>query len=238
MGYVPPKVIQWPMLLKPKKVVWDIISRTKSGGVALNGMEQLVGAPDDQWQGNYDFTMSGSTQIQDVVRAWRYLRSVLIGRVNYIVIPTFDIWELRPSVAESGVITHAGSNSVRFTNGRGYSGLDYIGAVASDAGVGSNFVLCHDHPYVTPEVGTTITIAGYLHSIVNVAVLSGSRCRLEIRPTLRARVRVGDRISYKPVVLGRLAGGQALQINMETVISGTGKLIIDEVINRNGIHYR
>jgi hypothetical protein len=234
MGYVPPKIINWPMQLKPKRVMWDLISRTKSGGVALNGMEQLVGTPDDQWQGSYDFVVSGVHEVQDKLRAWRYLRSVLSGRMNYIKIPTFDIWELVAADASSGVITHAGGT--KFTNDCGYSGVAHIGAVYSNAGAGSRFVLCYDQPYVTPEVGTTITIAGFLHSIMGVAVLTGGRHRLEIRPGLRTGIRAGARVSYKPYVLGRLAGGQALQISMETVLTGSGKITIDEVIARDGIY--
>lgn len=228
--------VRWPPLLRPSKANWVLTARTKSGGVALNGMEQIVGSPDDLWIGTYEFVIGGDNiGLPKKARLWRGLEAVLAGRTRFVVIPTFDVYQLAGGCDGQGSLAH--SDGTFHSDGTGYSGHALMTCVAEDAPVMSSYVISYNHASITPEAGVTITIGGWLHTVRRVIPMGGSRHKLEVRPSVRFGVRRGARIIYKPMVLARLGAGDSFVRSMETVRSGSGKLILEEVIDRRGISF-
>ena len=224
------------MLLRPSKANWTLTARTRSGGVALNGMEQIIGTPDDLWVGTYEFSVTGDdVGLRKKLRLWRGLEALLAGRINTIIIPTFDIFQMAGPCDGGGALSH--SDGTLFADGVGYTGHGLMTAVAEYAPVMSSYIICYNHASITPEAGVTITIGGWLHTVKRVVSMSGGRHKLEVRPAVRFGVKKGARVNYKPTVLARLGSGESFVRSMETVRSGTGKLVLEEVIDRHGISF-
>lgn len=227
------KVIAWPPQLRPKApALWALTSRTKTGGVALNGWEQIVGAPDDTWQGIMEFTIAGAgTEVRDKIRAWKYLESVLAGRHNYVRMPIFENYGLASPCVSRGELTYG--NNETHSSGYGFSGLNWCTCLSRDAVLTGTYVWVHATD-VEPVAGCKLTIGDWLHTVVTVEEIGDER-KLEVRPALRQTAAAGVRVSLVPTVLVRLTGGEALVASMQTLYHGAGKLTVEEVLNRNGL---
>jgi hypothetical protein len=77
----------WPEWLVPRHMSWHIENASRSGGVATNGQEQVIGSMSGRWVVSL---LECPVRTDDEVLGFRALMTSLRGRSGTIVVPAFD----------------------------------------------------------------------------------------------------------------------------------------------------
>lgn len=81
-------MVTWPSLLKPTRPVirFTLQNASRTGGVALNGQEQVISSGAERWRATGAFRLRGVTaalQFEDFV-------TQMLGRSGTVNVPTFS----------------------------------------------------------------------------------------------------------------------------------------------------
>jgi hypothetical protein len=158
--------VAWPAIFSPTHFHLYHIDQDRSGGVSLGGGEQIVASPGARWGAKMTLLIWNTEQLLAI----RAFRSALKGRVNPVLLPSFDRHHLPiPNpVATFQAAFAIGSTTVTatFTSG----GVDEF-------------------------AGTIFATGGHFYEIVDQFTFTGLHY-LTIWPPLRTAVTVGQAMSW------------------------------------------
>jgi hypothetical protein len=197
-------------LFAPNEVHADLERRTISGGVALNGDEDLI-ATDG---GGRVFVEFGDPYLDDVqaAKAWRALDAYLDGGAVPIIVPFCDLRH-QPT---NGPVNTTHSDGTTFSDESEYSQGDAYGEVAANAALRATTL--HLENLVLPEdlLGgewlsidhTTMRWRAYRIMEITAYDADAGTATVKVRPPLREAVTAGAAVDFaNPRCVMRVEGG-------------------------------
>jgi len=205
-------------LRQPRSVLFALQNSSRSGGVALNGMEQTVSSAAERWRAQLEFRIKTTEQILEV-RAWV---AALDGRAGEVLLPVFDGRRANWPEDTWGRTLHP-----RFTRRWQLDGTAYedpeipaasaiIATVAAGTPRGSTAIGIDVTQGEPLRAGQYFSIANRLYIITAITNTVGTIQVCNIRPRTRAVAVTGD-----PVVLDRPVA------TMKLASDDQGELMLD-----------
>ena len=229
------KVFEWPDSLCPLHSGWNIDARTKSGGVATNGYEQIVGPPNDIWRTELEFPINSKRR----VRLWRALQAKLVGRMNAVWIRAYDKYAMT-SMQAFGVDYEAGTpydDDGTFDDGAPFAApLIETPITANAQRHDAEILIDHSLMIAAPDAGIFISVGGWMYVIEGIFETDTvGIARVRVRPSLRDNVTAGDLVNYQPKTLVRFATDGTGQLQLQYNAIGNPVIQVEEVLDRNGV---
>lgn len=231
-----PEVIDWPGNLRiADRTHPQLMSNTRSGGMALNGAEQIVSPASAMWRWQVQIPLRTRADL----RALSVLLDQLQGRYGYLRIRMCDATRLTRGDmgAVDSDVPH--SDGAFFSDGVGYALADgYVNPEAGAAAGASSLSLDLDgFPAVS---GTPFSVDGWLYRIKSIddpADLDnpGTVRTINFSPPLRDAVFTGSEVRWGCDVVWRLATDEEGQATLRAGKLGTATLNLVEPIMREAI---
>lgn len=218
-------MLTWPSILTPRGIMFEPDARSRSGGVSLSGVEQVVTSSGGIWRARY----TGVPVVRRNQRlAWRAINAQLGGRAGVLLVPVFcgDPPTLEGVSGYSGV-TH--SDGTFFGDEAGYS-QSALSATINPAALRATSVTIN---IIEGEVeaGQHFSVSGRLYRVASVESQSGGVASITIWPPLREAVAVEvDAEFARPVCRMRLASDDAMNIEFDMGRFGTGAVDFIEAL--------
>lgn len=232
----------WPASLKRRSELWKLDAMSRSGGVSLSGLEQIVATPAGRWRAQLTVPIRRPEQIRDA----RWLVTALDGRANAVQIGPCDIRQLPWPVDAAGnridparVVPDSRFTADQFGAGLGNMiAAQIVGAPV--AGATSirirRFDIFDDRgvrfrmPF--PLAGHYLGIFGRLYMVIGGAALDDDEAIYQIRPRLRISLPV-DRavVTAAARVPMRLADDSSGDLSLDLARFGTLTLDLVEALD-------
>lgn len=190
---------------------------TRSGGVALNGVEQVLSPLSERWTWQIQVPVWNAVQ----GRALRALLAKLQGRFNFVRIGLCDQFRITPTqIGRDGRaqwprgVPH--SDGAYFSDGAGYALSHVTVNTVGNAAINAGSITVPAEPFdgLMAE-GLHFSIDGFLY-VVTGWELVGDNYVLEFAPRLRAAVPDGSQVKFAAEAVWQLAsdgeGALPLQI--------------------------
>jgi hypothetical protein len=200
-------MIAWPPLLTPRSIEFTFDSRSRSGGVSINGLEQLVASGGGVWRARL---ISIPVVTETKRRVWRAIQAQTQGRAKEVLVPVFCIDQ--PEMI--GGIPH--SDGTFFSDGSGYSQGSISAELTEDAPLrATQITLNVAGSSIDPghyfEIGN-----GRLHTISALVEEDGDEKTFDIWPPLREAATAGSSANFSdPKCRMRLATDDAMKAEFE-----------------------
>lgn len=199
--------LAWPAPLKPSDVLFALQNQSRSGGLALSGVEQVVTSFAARWRASIRVRVRSDAQIL----AARAFVSRLGGRVGTALVPAFDTRRASWPVDAWGRTLHPGFTRDRTLDGTAYEDPSIPDESAIDATVDSATALGALQISINvsqgepPLAGQYFGVGNYLHLITEVVDSTGDVHTVNFVPRLRAAVSGGAAVTFtRPVSEMRL----------------------------------
>lgn len=186
----------WPAVLKPTSGGFRLENTSRSGGIALNGQEQVVVSLAGRWRARFTFPIRNKAQ----VLAARALDVALDGRAGTVLVPTFD-WRRAnwPVDAYGRRLTPKAIRSRRldgtiFEDPEIPTPTAIVARVNGDAVAGATSLAIDVEQGAPLRAGQDFGIAERLYRIVRITAAAGTVQTVNIRPRLRHPVSVNTPI--------------------------------------------
>lgn len=200
-------MIVWPALLTPRSIRFMIDARSRSGGVSLVGVEQIIASSGGVWRA----TLGGIPVVTQAKRlAWRALEAQIQGRANEVLVPVFCLDQ--PVMIDG--ITH--SDDTLFSDASGYSQGAVTAVFASAAALrATEITLTVLGGTVQP--GQYFSVGqGRLYLIGSLVSTAGDDSTFQIWPPLREAVLIGADANFaSPQCRMRLASDDAMSAEFD-----------------------
>lgn len=213
----------WPLgVLKARSIQFDPEPRTRSGGVALSGAEQVVASSAGRWKATL-----GAIAIRnsDQIRVWRALQGSLEGRVGVIAVPLCDCARAPWPVVDGKPVRMRPplphSDDALFSDGTGYWQGVIASAVTVDAKRGATTLFLRIDAGNALQGAEHFSIDDRLYRIkaidsegtIGLGALSYT---VRIWPPLRAAAPAGTALNFdQPVCRMRLASDDAMDLALD-----------------------
>lgn len=213
----------------------QLVSLTRSGGVAINGVEQIISPLSQRWR----WSVTIPIRRKDQARSLRVLLSQLQGRYGYLRMRVCD--QYRISRSEMGATPITSEHGVPHGDGAYFSddeGYHLAGGttqpVEAAAEGATSLILDTDIPLVT---GTFFSINDWLYVIETIddpADLDdpGTQRTIHFAPPLREAVTNEDDVNFDAVCLWQLTADDAGSLPLSAGRRGTVTLNLIEPVGR------
>lgn len=206
-----------------------LMQNTRSGGVAINGDEQVLSPLSGRWEWRVTFPVRNAVQ----VRSLRLFKSRMKGRFNYARLGLCDRYRITMKAA--GLI---GGAAVPFSDGATFDDGSIFAAgslhspvtVAAAAGAVELRVRASDFG-AAMTAGVFFSVNDWLNQIEDLE-LDGADYVLQLASPLREAVAEGDEIDLGGTALWALAADEAGDIDLRLGKLGMGQLTFVEPVGR------
>lgn len=223
--------IEWPRrTLVPQDIAFNLRYKTRSGGMALSGQEQVIASSSTHWEAQ----MSLRLNRPPLVLAYRALINSLDGRLGKVLVPTysgfyaitgqtgphtFDYRYIGVQLGPFGDTSTFGDSSefeqpgVRaLTSGAALKGATIF-----------NITMSADN--ILPLQGSYFSIGEFLYSIISFTLISGRDFTVEVRPPLRLGHPSGALVDLSiPKCRMKLASDDSGSLSLSSLRFGTPTL--------------
>lgn len=231
-----PDIVDFPILPLTDRSDPRLISANRSGGMSINGFEQIVSPLSERWR----WSVSVSITRPHHARGLRMFLTKARGRLNYVRVRVCDLY--RTYRSEMGATPHhvdgqslPHSDDAYFSDGAGYryaTGTTLLTAAAS-AGASSLVI----DPGFVPIPGTLFSINDWLYVITDVddpvdLDNPGTERTIHFRPGLREAAAIEDELNFDAVCLWQLATDEEGQATLSGGRRGVATLNFVEPVWR------
>lgn len=210
-------IYEWPDLLTPKRIKFNISPRSRSGGASISGQEQVVASGAGIWTATLGEIPVVTPQ---QVRMMRALATLLQGKVGMIRVPCYDAlqapWPVVNGVPQTEIPPQPHGDNTFFSDGSGYHQTQIV-VRARAAAAGASQITVDVERAGAIQDGNRFSIGNRLYGItfVSPGPDAGSLV-LQVFPPLRDAVATGDVCNFdRPVCLMRLATDSELDIDLD-----------------------
>lgn len=210
-----------------------LMSMTRSGGMSINGFEQIVSPLSSRWEWSISIPIFNSIHM----RAYRAFLAQMQGRFNYARIRVCD--QYRMSRREQGAVpggadfsvTH--SDDTTFSDGTGYDAAQGSRRIPNSLPAGARSLKFNPGFDLVP--GTFFSLNGWLYQWTKVdeydVDMSPNRT-WHFMPPLREAAAALDEINFDAISLWRLASDDQGGVNLRIGRFGTATLRFVEPVGR------
>lgn len=223
-------VIDFPPNLKiTDRADPQMIPNTRSGGVAMDGGEQLLSSLSERWE----WRIAVPILTEDAARSIRVVKSALKGKFNYLRVRMCDQYRItRKDVGsyDSGVVTF--SDGVPFSDESTFALSSPTSPVMVAAEESSMTLEIHASEfggYMT--AGVFFSVNDWLYQIDNWE-LDGDNYVLTISPPLREAVAAGDEADFNAVAIWGLTADDVARLELLGGRFGTVDITLVEPVGR------
>ena len=183
----------------------------RSGGMAMNGEEQVIGTGASRWLWRAVLPIRNAA----AARALRWVKGQLEGRVNYLRATVCDQFRLtRREVGWLGNGELPWDNDQPFDSGENWAGLQPISTLTSAASEGAtSIIIDSDVINDVMALGVFFSFDDWLYQVDDYSI-SGSNMTLTIKPPLKSDGAVGDFVHFQPRSLWVLGSDDEAQLNL------------------------
>ena len=207
----------------------------RSGGVALNGAEQILSPLSSRWR----YVISVPANNKARVRALRTVKSKLKGRLNLLRLRVCD--QYRINFRDIGLVpTPTGtphSDETLFDDDVGYSIGMPPAPVVADGAAGTTVVVIDAAIYAAAmTAGVFFSINDRLYQVDDWELNDAeTEITMQISPPLREAIVVGDEVNFDATCLWQLAADEEGSLNLQIGRFGTVTMSLVEPIGRIGV---
>lgn len=227
-----PDIIEWPgNLAISDRTDPQLVFNTRSGGVAMDGSEQILSALSSAWKWRIVVPVVRGDQAMAI----RVVKSKLKGRFNYLRINVCDQYRIsRKNIGAwnpDGDVPHF--DGARFSDSTGYSLAQPRSNVTSDAGAGSETLIIDSAPlgdYMT--AGVFFSLSDWLYQIDG-WTYDGSHYALSISPPLRQNAVAGQEVDFNSRSIWRVDSDDYAPLDLQGGRFGAVELNLVEPVNRD-----
>lgn len=205
--------IAWPSLSLPQLPPRFVLQNpTRSGGAALNGMEQTIASGAERWRALGTFKVFGKAAMLE----FEAFLTAMLGRAGEVEVPTFcgrlANWPLETHLGQAtGRVLHPGITRNKALDGTAYedpeipAASEIIAQTAAAAALGATTITIHISQGSPLNAGQLFGIGDRLYRSISVTP-SASNVIVTFRPKLRAAVAGATSIKLtRPVCLMKFA---------------------------------
>ena len=204
----------WPLdTLPPRKLQFNLASRSLSGPPAVSGAVQAVSSDAGIWQATYDAIPVHGPQR---VKLWRGLSQLLEGRLRSILVPVSNRYQPIPEAYRPLIAPAPHSDHTFLGDGTGYVSQIIEASLASSVALravsASINIQYSDHL----EPGQDFSIGERLYRIRTVTYTSDATATITFRPPLREPAVAGTRLEFDhPICRMRLATDREMDLDLD-----------------------
>jgi len=199
--------------LPPRHIAVDLMPRTVSGGLALNGSAQVISSDAGVWLASFSEIPVNTQQGQNRITLWRAISGMAEGRLNPILIGAWDSGAPEIPASLASPITH--SDGATFSDGAGYA-QSIFPAFTSDAYPVRATRIRIDKAQFTVQPGYRFSIGERLYQVKAIVAQTSSFARFDITPPLREAVPANASVEFaKPVLRVRLATDGEMKLPLD-----------------------
>lgn len=207
--------IVWPYhILAPRTVTPEPAYATMGGGRSLTAVEQVVASDAGYWAISYDGVPIASGLHK---KAWRAISARAEGRLNPILVPTYDTdtnpWPLvngAPFTAYPDGVPH--SDDTLFSDDTGYAQPVIVATVDADVALGANSMVIDLVQGSALEPGQHYSVGVRLFRIKRITAVAGSLYTVTVWPPTREAITAGAIAEFdRPICKCRLATDGEMQ---------------------------
>lgn len=196
------RILEFPTwLLVPNAEEWQIDYRTKSGGMTLNGREQISGSPTFRWKAKLNFEFNDDLRI----RTWKAIIAKAQGRLAAIQTRPLDIVDPKKYISSNAQILYqnASGGFVPHSNGVGFAAANptiSVGVYPKN----TNSITLNLSVYNNAlQVANFFGIDGKMYIVTSIYYV-GSVATMEFEPPLQSATTASSKFTLKPTVHMRL----------------------------------
>lgn len=204
---------------------------TRSGGVAIDGTEQIISPLSERWKFSAVFPIFNEVSARSV----RIAKSKLKGRFNYLLLRICD--QYRITRRDIGAISSGGvphSDGAYFSDGTGYASASPSSPIMVDAAANAGQVVVRASDFGgAMSAGVFFSIDYYLYQVDGWSLSSdGLTYTLDISPPLRKAVPAGSDADFDAKSLWRLEDDDGGPLALKIGKFGSVTLNLVEPIGR------
>ena len=202
----------------------------RSGGVAMNGEEQVIGTGASRW------IWRAVLPIRDAAsaRALRWVKSQLKGRINYLRVTVCD--QYRITRREVGWLSSDGTmwdNDQPFDNNQPWAALQPVSTLDASASEGATtIVIDADAVSDFMALGVFFSLDDWLYQVTDYSI-SGDDMTLTFEPPLKADATSGAFVLFHPRSIWVLASDDEARLDLRNGRFGAVELNLVEAIGRD-----
>lgn len=193
--------IEWPTVdgvrFAPAQMTCELAFKSRSGGLTINGSEQVVGTRGERWEASMTLPAMSPPRVV----AWQGFLAQMRGRVGSVLMPAFPV--NRPPYVRDAFGRQITPDMFRGIPGvaggrfavRPGPGAQIVVTVSGAFAAGSTQIVLNLVSVGEIAVGHRFSIGPRLYSILSIA-RDGGRITVEIAPPLRKAVQDGDAAEF------------------------------------------
>lgn len=234
---MPPIIVEFPSILKfTDRTDPQLMFNNRSGGIALDGSEQIVSPLSERWKYRVNVPIRNPEEVQE----FRVVLSKLKGRYNYLRMRLCDQNRIRKDPA---YVPPSGDLSVPFSDDAPFSddvGFYYLNNwvwpkvdVTSSANEGTSVVYINADTFGgIMKRGVFFSINDWLYLIEDWSLV-GPNYVLNISPPLREDISIGDAADFSATAIWILSADEVGNLDLQIGRLGVVTLDLIEPVLRD-----